>query len=334
MAFFRYILMRFLMAVITLFLVSFIVFGLMELVPGNCAERYVAYKNTQGRASISEADIRAEEIRMGLDKPFVVRWFNWTKDVFTKGYLGESCLRRTSVNQILQDKFWISLGLTLAALLVSYLIAIPVGMFSSTIRNSATDTTFRFISYLGLALPNFMVALGIMLFSTLYFGDTLTGLFSNEFRDAPWSTAKLLNFLSRAWMPALILGWSSTALQLQTVRALMSDENDKLYVTAAKARGLSGAKLFWRYPARQALGPVINSIGFDLNRIFNALPIVATILTLNEAGFILLESLAISNDQEVAGAIIFLLTVSIVFLNFITDVLLGLIDPRIRKGMI
>lgn len=321
------------MAVITLFMVSFIVFGLMELVPGNCAERYVAYKNTQGRTTISEDDIRAEEIRMGLDKPFVQRWFNWTTGVFIRGDLGESCLLRVSVNQRLEDKIWISLGITFAALLISYLIAIPVGMFSSTIRNSKTDTFFRFLSYLGLALPNFMLALSIMLISTLLFGDTLTGLFTPEYKDAPWSTAKLLDFLSRAWLPALILGWASTALQLQTVRALMSDENDKLYVTAARARGLSGATLFLRYPARQALGPVINSVGFDLNRIFNDLPIVATILTLSEAGSILLESLAVSNDQEVAGAIIFLLTVAIVTLNFVTDVLLGIIDPRIRKGM-
>lgn len=330
----QFIVVRFATALVTLFLVSFIVFGLMEMVPGNCAQRYVAYKSSQGGATITEADIRAEEERMGLNSPFVVRWLSWTYDIFATGYLGESCLKRISVNQILKDKIWISMGICFAALFIAYLIAVPLGMLSSTIRNSAVDGSLRFISYLGLALPDFLVALTVMLIGTMMFGETLTGLFSEEYRDAPWSIGKLGDFFRHAWFPAFILGWSSTALQLQTVRALMSDENEKLYVTAARARGISGATLFLRYPARHALGPLVNSIGFDLNRIFNGLPIVATILVLSEAGFVLLEALAISNDQEVAGAIIFLLTSAIVALNFASDVLLAILDPRIRLGVV
>ena len=161
----------------------------------------------------------------------------------------------------------------------------------------------------------------------------MTGLFSDQYRDAPWSWAKFWDFISRAWLPVFILGWSATAFALQTVRALMADENNKLYVTAAKARGLEGGTLLWRYPARHALGPIINSLGFDLNRIFNELPIVALILTLTESGALLLEALARSNDQQLAGAIIFLLTASIVTLNFLTDILLAAVDPRIRRGV-
>lgn len=314
-------------------MVSFIVFGLMELVPGNCAQRYVAYKSTQGGGTITQADIRAEEERMGLDRPFVVRWLSWSYDIVTKGYLGESCLKRISVNQILKDKIWISFGICFAALFISYLVAVPLGMLSATVRNSTMDGSLRFISYLGLALPDFLVALVVMLIATVYFGETLTGLFSDEFRDAPWSIGKLKDFMAHAWFPAFILGWSATAFQLQTVRALMSDEIEKLYVTAARARGISGAKLLFGYPARHALGPLINSVGFDLNRIFNGLPIVATVLVLSEAGYVLLEALAVSNDQEVAGAIIFLLTVAIVGLNFASDVLLAILDPRIRMGV-
>lgn len=330
----RFIAVRFATALVTLFMVSFIVFGLMELVPGNCAQRYVAYKSTQGGGTITAADIRAEEVRMGLDRPFVVRWLNWSYNVVAKGYLGESCLKRISVNQVLKDKVWVSLGICFAALFIAYLIAVPLGMLSSTIRNGTVDSSLRFISYLGLALPDFLVALVVMLVGTLVYGETLTGLFSDEYRDAAWSFAKLGDFISHAWFPAFILGWSSTALQLQTVRALMSDENDKLYVTAARARGISGMSLFFKYPARHALGPLVNSIGFDLNRIFNGLPIVATILVLSEAGYVLLEALAISNDQEVAGAIIFLLTTAIVALNFLSDVLLAVLDPRIRLGVV
>ncbi len=192
------------------------------------------------------------------------------------------------------------------------------------------------VALLGLvyALPNFLLALMIMLFSTVWFGETLTGLFSKEYRDAPWDFAKFVDLLKHAWLPIFILGWSATAFALQTVRALMSDEIGKLYVTAASARGIYGRKLLWRYPARHALGPIVNSLGFDLNRIFSELPIVALILTLTDAGALLIDALARSNDQQLAGAIIFLLTASIVSLNFFTDVLLAVLDPRIRKSIL
>ena len=187
---------------------------------------------------------------------------------------------------------------------------------------------------LGLAIPNFLLALIIILLMIAWFGDSLTGLFSKEYRDAPWSWDKFLDFLSRAWLPIFLLGWSATAFALQTVRALMLDEIGKLYVTAAAARGISGRRLLWRYPARHSMGPIINSLGFDLNRIFNELPVVALIMVLTEAGKLLIDALAYSNDQRLAGAIIFLLTASIVFLNFVTDIALALMDPRVRRGML
>ncbi|MEM6933283.1 MAG: ABC transporter permease [Pseudomonadota bacterium] len=332
MQFARFIVMRAAMAIFTLLLVSFIVFSLMELVPGDCAERYLAFKNTQG-SQISVEDIEAERIRLGLDKPFIVRWGTWISNVFLRGDFGDSCILRVGINDLLKDKFWISLGICLTALLLAYAIAIPVGIYAATARNPLANNSLRFVSYLGLAMPNFLLALMIMLFSTIVFGDSMTGLFSKEYRDAEWSVDRVLDFLSRAWLPVFILGWSATAFALQTVRALMSDEIGKLYVTAAAARGISGRRLLWRYPARHALSPIINSLGFDLNRIFNELPVVALIMTLTEAGALLIEALARSNDQQLAGAIIFLLTASIVGLNFITDVVLAAVDPRIRRGV-
>ena len=320
------------MALFTLLLVSLIVFTLMELVPGTCAERYLAYKNTQG-AGITVEDIAAEERRLGLDRPFLVRWGSWVGNVFLRGDFGTSCILRVDINQLLGDKFLLSLAICLTALALAYLIAIPVGILAATSRSPLVNGSLRFASYLGLAMPNFLLALIVMLVSTMMFGDSLTGLFSSEFRDAPWSFEKFLDFLSRAWLPIFILGWSATAFALQTVRALMLDEKDKLYVTAARARGLHGGRLLWRYPARHALGPIVNSLGFDLNRIFNELPIVALILTLTEAGALLLESLARSNDQQLAGAIIFLLTASIVTVNFLTDIALAALDPRIRNSV-
>ncbi len=330
--FLRFVAIRAVLAIFTLILVSFIVFSLMELVPGDCAERYLAYKNSQG-AVITLADVDAERVRLGLDKPYIERWAVWVVNAF-QGEFGDSCILRLNISELLGQKYWISLGLCLSSLILAYAIAIPVGILAATSKNAFLNNSLRLVSYLGLALPNFLLALMIMLFSTIMFGDSLTGLFSKEFRDAAWSYARVKDFLGHAWLPIFILGWSATAFAIQTVRALMSDEIGKLYVTAAAARGVSGRRLLMRYPARHALSPIINSLGFDLNRIFNELPIVALILTLTEAGSLLIEALARSNDQQLAGAIIFLLTASIVGINFITDILLALTDPRVRHSII
>ena len=330
--FLQFVLTRAGLSIVTLLIVSFIVFSMMELVPGNCAERYIAFKNTQGQ-NITVEDIRAEERRLGLDKPFLVRAFSWMGNVFFKGEFGDSCILRLNINYLLSDKVWISLGISLAALFFSYLLAIPIGIYSAISKNPIANNTVRLISYLGLALPSFLLALMIMLTTTVLFGESMSGLFSKEYRDAAWSYAKFLDFMSRAWLPVFILGWAATAFALQTVRALMLDEIGKLYVTAATARGISGRKLLWRYPAKHSLGPVINSLGFDLNRIFNDLPVVALIMTLTEMGALLIDALAFSNDQQLAGAILVVLTATIVVMNFVTDIILALMDPRVRQGL-
>ncbi len=329
----RFVATRAVMAVITLMIVSLVVFTLMELVPGDCAERYLAFKNTQGSSVQIANELEAERQRLGLDRPFLERWGKWIVNAFG-GEFGDSCILRVNIADLLGDKFWLSLAICLSSLALAYAIAIPVGIIAAASNNPFLNNSLRLVSYLGLAMPNFLLALMIMLLATVWFGETLTGLFSDEFRDAPWSWAKIVDLLSHAWLPIFILGWSATAFALQTVRALMSDEIGKLYVTAAAARGVHGRKLLWGYPARHALGPIINSLGFDLNRIFNELPIVALILVLTDAGALLIEALARSNDQQLAGAIIFLLTASIVSLNFLTDVLLAILDPRVRKSIV
>ena len=330
--FLQFTLMRAVMSILTLVIVSFIVFSMMELVPGNCAERYIAFKNTQGQ-NITVEDIRAEERRLGLDRPYLIRAFSWMGNVFFKGEFGDSCILRLNINNLLSDKVWISLGISLAALFFSYLVAIPIGIYTAVSRNPIANNLVRFISYLGLALPSFLLALMIMLTTTVLFGESMSGLFSKEYRDVAWSFAKFMDFMSRAWLPVFILGWAATAFALQTVRALMLDEIGKLYVTAASARGISGLKLLWRYPAKHSLGPVINSLGFDLNRIFNDLPVVALIMTLTEMGALLIDALAFSNDQQLAGAILVVLTAAIVLINFVTDIILALMDPRVRQGL-
>jgi peptide/nickel transport system permease protein len=216
---------------------------------------------------------------------------------------------------------------------LAYLIAIPVGIYSATSNRRTLNVFLRVFSYLGMAIPNFLFALIIILVWTVFYGKTPSGLLSREYHDVAWSYEKFVNFLSHAWIPVIVLGWSATAIALQTVRALMSDEYGKPYVTAARARGLSGQQLLWRYPARHAFGPIINSLGFDLNRVFNELPLVALILTLTEAGALLMDSLLRSNDQALASAILFLLAASIIGLNFLTDIILAIFDPRFRRGL-
>ena len=318
--FIRFVGMRFVLAIISLLMVTFIVFSLMELTPLDYSERCRDYLN------FIQATIP-------LGKPFFIRWAYWVKDVFVHGDFGFSCVLRTPINLLLGTKFWISLGLCLSSLLLAYLIAIPLGIYSATANRPALNGILRFFSYLGLAIPNFLFALIIILVWAVYFGNTPSGLLSREYQDVPWSYDKFVNFLSHAWIPVIVLGWSATAIALQTVRALMLDEYGKPYVTAARARGLSGRRLLWRYPVRHALGPVVNSLGFDLNRVFSELPIVALILSLSEAGALLLQSLVRSNDQNLAAAILFLLTASIIGLNFLTDIILAIFDPRFRRGL-
>lgn len=316
----RFVVMRFIMAIVTLLIVTFIVFSLMELGPS-----YV------DRCAALVAEFGAD--RRLLDRNYVTRWVYWVTDVFAHGDFGWSCISRLRINILIGTDFWGSLGLCLSSLLLAYLIAIPVGIYSATTNNRTLNNFLRIFSYFGLAIPNFLVALMILLAWSILFGETRTGLLSREYHEFAWSYDKFVNFLSHVWIPVLVLGWSATAFALQTVRALISDEYGKLYVTAARARGLSGQQLLWRYPARHALGPVINSLGFDLNRVFSELPIVALILTLTEAGGLLLESLVRSNDQPLAGAILFLLTATIVGFNFLTDIILAVLDPRFRRGL-
>jgi len=316
----RFVAMRFLLAIVTLILMTFIVYSLMQLSPVQFFDR--CWENVSGTWQI----VPRHEF-------YVIRWVNWVSDIFLHGDFGYACVGRTHINALLGVKFWISLGICMSSLLLAYLIAIPVGIYSVVSPNLRLNHLLRFFSYLGLAIPNFLVAIILLLVWSNLFGETLTGLFSREYQSAAWSLAKFVDFLAHAWLPVLVLGWSATAFALMSVRALVFDEYHKLYVTAAQARGVSGRQLLWRYPVRHAMGPIVNSLGFDLNRVFNELPIVAFILAITDAGGLLLSALLRSNDQELASAILFLLAASIITLNFFTDILLAMLDPRFRRSL-
>jgi len=337
--------------IFTLILVSMMVFVIMELPPGDYADRYVFRKYSGSGQVVSEADIQNVRVELGLDRPAWQRYLTWVgvypskpdlcvdrnhldvgNDVYCgilQGNLGEAFSFETSVNIVIGQRIWLTLAVLFATLVVTYLVSIPIGIYAAVRRHSMGDYVLTVVSYLGLALPNFLLALILLYVAVVYLDASAGGLFSTEYEDAPWNLAKVWDMLKHLAIPAVVLAWSATAFQIQTIRATMLDEVNKLSVTAARARGIPEFKLMMKYPARLALNPVASSVGFDVNRIFGELPIVALVLNLPELGELLLKSY-IDQDMFVAGAILLILTTIIVLMNFISDILLAILDPRIR----
>lgn len=327
----RFTLERLVGMVITMALVSVMVFIIMEIPPGDYADRYAFRKYSGTGVNVTQADIEAIRADLGLDKPMVLRYLDWIGGIVLRGDFGQAFAFETSVVKVIGDKGFLTLGILFATLLVTYMISIPVGIFAAVKRASAMDYGLTIFSYMGLALPNFLLALLMLYFASRWFGADIGGLFSEAYADAPWSLAKAWDLVKHLWLPAFVLAWSAVAYQIQTMRATMSDELNKLSVTAARARGVPEMKLLVKYPARLAINPVVSTIGFDVNRIFSELPIVAVVLGLTELGELLLKAY-LDLDMYVAGAILLLLTFIIVFMNFVSDLLLAWLDPRIKLG--
>ena len=325
----RFLLKRLGGMVVTMFFVSIMVFIIMELPPGDYAERYAFKKLAASGQQITDSDLANIRNRFGLDRPAPERYVSWIGGIVTRFDFGQSFAFETTANKVIGQRLGLTLGLLFTALLLTYLLAIPIGIYAAVRRQSAVDYGLSVISYLGLAIPNFMLALVMLYLGVRFFDTSVGGLFSPEYEDAAWSTAKLWDLLKHLMIPAIVLSWSATAFQLQTIRATMSDELNKLSVTAARARGLPEWRLLIKYPARLAINPVVSTIGFDVNRIFSELPIVALVLALPELGELLLKSF-IDLDMYVAGAILLMLTFFIVVMNFVGDLILAMLDPRIK----
>ncbi len=327
----RFVIERFLGMLVTLFFVSIMVFFIMELPPGDYADRFAFRKFSGLGLTVTEADIQAIRVELGLDRPAWVRYWDWIGNIVLRGDFGMAYAFETPVTRVIGDKGFLTLGLLFATLLVTYVIAIPVGIYAAVRRGGVADYGLTVFSYLGLALPNFLLALVLLYFASRYFGTSIGGLFSPGMERAPWSAAKVWDLITHLWLPALVLAWSALAYQIQTVRATMSDELNKLSVVAARARGVPEGKLLIKYPARLAVNPVVSTMGFDVNRIFSELPIVAAVLGLTELGELLLRAY-LDLDMNVAGAILLILTFTIVVMNFFSDLLLAWLDPRIKTG--
>lgn len=315
--------------VVTMFFVSIMVFTIMELPPGDYADRYAFRKYSGTGVSVTQGDIDNIRHDLGLDRPAPERYLDWIGNIVTDFDFGESFAFETDVNNVIGERLFLTLAILYSTLVLTYLISIPIAIYAAVHRNSGVDYGLTVMSYLGLALPNFLLALIMLYISVTIFEMNVGGLYSPEFEKAAWSLAKGFDLAKHLIIPAIVLAWSATALQLQTVRATMLDELNKLSVTAARARGLPEWKLLLKYPARLAVNPVVSTIGFDVNRVFSELPIVALVLGLPELGELLFQSY-LDLDMYVAGAILLMLTFFIVLMNFVSDVLLAVLDPRIK----
>ncbi len=316
-------------SIVTLTLISVVAFFLIELPPGDFVDSYVS-KKTQGGDIITQEEISEMRSRLGLDRPVYVRYFKWVGNL-VRGDFGFSWEYRRPVSDVLAERLPLTFILAFTTLIFTYMIAVPMGIFSAVRQYSLGDHAITILGYVGLALPQFVFALILMYLGHLWFGASVGGLFSPEFEDAPWSVAKGLDMLAHIWIPVIVLGTAGTAFQLRTMRAVLLDELNKMYVIAARASGLSEFRLLMKYPVRMALNPIIATLGWELSHIISGAPIVGLVLSLPDTGPLFINSL-LNQDMYLAGTMILIYCALVVIGTFLSDILLMIMDPRIRIG--
>ena len=323
-----FIIRRLILLIPLLFVVSVITFVLIELPPGDYLSTYIA----QIEASTGErlTDLERAEIRRfyGLDDPTHVRFVRWMGNVL-RGNLGRSFEYNRQVTDILAERVPLTIAVSLASLLFAWIVAVPIGVYSAIRQYSVFDYLFTFAGFFGLATPSFLLALIVMWIAFNYFGISATGLFSAEYADAPWSIAKLLDFLSHLWIPMVIIGLESTARLIRVMRGNLLDELRKQYVVTARSKGLTETALIFRYPVRVAINPLVSTIGWILPQIVSGGALVAIVLNLQTVGPILLNSI-LSQDMYLAASILLILSVLTIIGSLLSDILLAWLDPRIR----
>ncbi len=327
----RFVLQRLFTTVVTLMFVSVVTFIIIELPPGDYAERY-AFKLSASGIKVTEQDLEALRVRFGLDRPLMERYWTWITNIVTKGDFGLSFQYQKPVTEVIGERLLYTAILATATLVFTYGLAIPIGIYSAIRQYSIGDYLVTILGYIGLAIPSFMLALVLLYISVRWLDMNVGGLFSPEYLNAPWSWSRVVDMLKHLWVPALVLGLSGTAFQIRTIRATMLDEKNMLYVTAARAKGLPEGRLLMKYPVRVALNPVISTIGWELTAIISGAPIVALVLNLPDTGPLFLNSL-LDQDMYLAGGMLLMLSALTILGTFLSDVLLAAVDPRIRRGM-
>ena len=322
-----YIAHRIVLAIFTVWAVSVLAFVIIQLPPGDYITSYIAQMAATG-SIVTEQEAENLRIQYGLDQPIYVQYGKWML-MIAQGNFGLSMEWRRPVVEVIGDRLWLTMIVSFAALLLTWVLALPIGIYSAVRQYSLGDYAFTFIGFIGLAVPNFLLALVILYFGFVFFDANIGGLFSVEYQDAPWSLAKVWDMAKHLPIPALILGLAGTAQQIRIMRANLLDELRKPYVVTARAKGLSEAKVIVKYPVRVALNPFASTVGYLFPYIVSGSIIVSLVLGLPTVGPLLLKAL-IAQDMFLAGTIVLMLGVMTVVGTLISDIILVWIDPRIR----
>jgi peptide/nickel transport system permease protein len=323
----NYILRRFLYMLVLLVMASIASFIVITLPPGDYLTSYIAELETMGTHVGEEEALRLRR-QYGLGYPLYVQYFKWVWRML-RGDLGQSFFWNKPVSEIIEDRLGMTLVVSLTAFVVTYLIAIPIGVYSAIRQYSIGDYIFTVIGFAGISIPNFLLALILMLFLYQTFGLSVGGLFSAEYKNAPWSLAKLVDLLQHLPVPLLVVGLSGTAGLIRVMRAMLLDELNKPYVTTARAKGLRESRLLAKYPIRIALNPIASTIGWALPAIFSGQTIVAIVLDLPTIGPVLFQAL-MNEDMFLAASTIMITTSLTIVGTLLSDILLAWLDPRIR----
>ncbi len=338
---FSMILRRLCWMIPTLFVISMISFTIIHLPPGDYLTSYIAALEQTGD-SVSQEQADALRKRYGVDEPWHMQYIHWMfgrRDEKThkysggliRGDLGMSFEWNEPVSDLIRERILITIIISMVTLLFTWAVAIPIGIYSAVRQYSWGDYTFTFLGFLGLATPNFLLALIFMYVGYALFGISPGGLFSEHYQNAPWSFARFADLLAHIWVPVLIVGTANTASLIRVMRGNLLDELRKQYVLTARAKGLPRVRLLLKYPVRVALIPLVSTIGWILPAIISGSTITEMVLGLPTTGPLLLESL-LNQDMYLAGGILMLMSVLTVVGTLISDVLLMLLDPRIRLG--
>jgi peptide/nickel transport system permease protein len=322
-----YLTRRLILAVLTIWAVSVLAFVIIQLPPGDYITSYIAQMSASG-SSVSQQDADALRHEYGLDQPVWIQYLRWMRMVL-RGNFGMALEWQRPVSEVIGDRLWLTMVVSVAAIILTWGLALPIGVYSAVRQYSLGDYIATFIGFIGLAVPSFLLALVLMYLGFKYFNASIGGLFSDDFNEAPWSLAKAWDLIKHLPLPALILGLAGTAQLIRIMRANLLDELRKPYVMTARARGVSERRVILKYPVRVALNPFASTIGYLLPYVVSGSIIVSLVLSLPTVGPLLLRAL-VAQDMFLAGTIVLLLGVMTVIGTFLSDLLLMWIDPRIR----
>ncbi|WP_172294261.1 ABC transporter permease [Pseudoruegeria sp. HB172150] len=324
----RFIGRRILQVIPTLIIISIVSFVIIQLPPGDYLDTLAATMAEQGD-TIDRELMAALEKRYGLGDPVYVQYWKWITGIVTRGDFGMSFEWGRPVSQLIWDRFWFTLIISISTLLFIWAVALPIGVYSAVRKYSIGDYIATLFGFIGLAIPNFLMALVLMYWSFKYFGQSVGGLFSPEYVSAEWSWGKFVDLLGHLWIPVIIIGTAGTAELIRVMRANLLDELSKPYVETARSKGLTERRLLIKYPVRVALNPFVSTLGWILPAIISADAVTSVVLSLPTTGPLLLRSL-LAQDMYLAGSFIMLVSVLTVIGTLISDIMLAWLDPRIR----